>query len=135
MKNKMLGTGETGYHPLRKIRVIFSGLRYAFGDFSVLYKSILSAVMLVPVIIYNGWIDSSVIVLATSFMISAEMLNTAIEAVCDYMQSDFDRNIGMIKDVAAAATAVAIIAWLIVMVIELAELYRNFILSGMVHHV
>jgi hypothetical protein len=29
MRHKFLGTGEAGYHPLRKIRTVFSGLRYA----------------------------------------------------------------------------------------------------------
>ncbi len=125
MRNKMLGTGEKGYNPIRKMRVIISGLKYAFADFSVLYKSILSIILLIPVIIYNGWIDSSVVVLATSFMIASEMFNTAIEAICDYMQSEFDEKIGMIKDVAAAATAVAITAWIIVVSIELIELYQN----------
>jgi len=125
MRNKMLGTGEKGYHPMRKVRVIVSGLRYAFADFSVLYKTVLSLVMLVPVILYNGWIDASVVLLATGAMIAAEMFNTAIEAVCDYMQSDYDEKIGMIKDVAAAATAVVIGAWMLVMAIELYELWEK----------
>jgi diacylglycerol kinase (ATP) len=119
----MLGTGEKGYHPLRKMRVVLSGMKYAFADFSVLYKAIFSIILFVPVIFYNGWIDSSMIVLATAFMISAEMFNTAIEAICDYMQSEFDEKIGMIKDVAAAATAVAIFAWQVVVVIEIYELF------------
>ncbi len=38
---------------------------------------------------------------------------------------EFDKKIGMIKDVAAAATAVAITAWIIVVSIELIELYQN----------
>jgi diacylglycerol kinase (ATP) len=125
MRNKILGTGEKGYHPMRKLRVIVSGLRYAFADISVLYKTILSLVMLIPVILYNGWIDASVVLLATGAMIAAEMFNTAIEAVCDYMQSDYDEKIGMIKDVAAAATAVVIGAWLLVMGIELYELLQK----------
>jgi diacylglycerol kinase len=39
------------------------------------------------------------------------------------MQSEFDEKIGMIKDVAAAATAVAIFAWQVVVVIEIYELF------------
>jgi diacylglycerol kinase (ATP) len=81
--------------------------------------------MLIPVILYNGWIDASVVLLATGAMIAAEMFNTAIEAVCDYMQSEYDEKIGMIKDVAAAATAVIIGAWMLVMGIELYELWEK----------
>ena len=29
MRHKFLGTGEAGYHPLRKVRTVISGLRYA----------------------------------------------------------------------------------------------------------
>ena len=32
MRNKFLGTGTPGYNPLRKLRTIFSGLRYAVLD-------------------------------------------------------------------------------------------------------
>jgi diacylglycerol kinase (ATP) len=126
----MLGTGEKGYNPARKIRVIISGLRYAMSDFSVMYKVLFSAILLIPVIYYNGWIDSSVVILSTAFMIGAEMFNTAIEAICDYMQSEFDEKIGMIKDVAAAATAVGIAAWIIVVVVELYELYSVLAYRG-----
>jgi hypothetical protein len=29
MRNKFLGTGQAGFHPLRKVRTFASGLRYA----------------------------------------------------------------------------------------------------------
>ena len=39
MRNKFLGTGEAGYHPWRKVRTIFAGLRYSvIYDFSVAWK-------------------------------------------------------------------------------------------------
>jgi len=39
MRNKFLGTGEIGYHPIRKLRTIYCGLRYAvIYDFSVAWK-------------------------------------------------------------------------------------------------
>ena len=126
MKNEILGTGEKGYHPMRKLRVIFSGLRYAVADFSVLYKVIFSSIVLVPVVLYNGWIDSSIIVLTTAVMIAAEMFNTAIEAICDFIHKEYHEQIRMIKDVAAAATGVAILAWLIVMCIESIELWNIY---------
>lgn len=51
MRNKFLGTGEPGYHPIRKLRVIWSGLRSAaLYDFSVAYKLVLSAVLLIVVV-------------------------------------------------------------------------------------
>ena len=126
MKNKFLGTGESGYHPLRKFSVILSGLRFAVvHDFSVLYKVVISGIILVPVLIFNTWIDASLLVLSTGVMISAELFNTAIEAICDFMKTDYDMKIGIIKDVAAAATGVAIFAWILVMVIEIIAIWPH----------
>ncbi len=47
MRHKFLGTGEPGYHPLRKLRTIYSGLRYAvIYDFSVTWKPVFSLLVL-----------------------------------------------------------------------------------------
>ncbi|VVS90986.1 diacylglycerol kinase [Desulfoluna spongiiphila] len=121
MKNKMLGTGDDGYNPLRKFKVIMQGLRYSASDFSVLHKFMVSVVILIPVVIYNGALDASIIVLATVFMLSAEMFNTSIEAICDFIHPEYHDKIGIIKDIAAAATGLAIFAWLLVLVVEIVE--------------
>ena len=58
MRHKFLGTGEDGYHPLRKIRTVFSGLRYAvLYDWSVTYKLILSVVVLLLAFAARAWMD------------------------------------------------------------------------------
>ncbi|AFV96696.1 MULTISPECIES: diacylglycerol kinase [unclassified Sulfuricurvum] len=120
MKNKFLETGEHGYHPLRKFRIILSGLRFAvIYDFSVLYKIIISALLLIPVILYKEWIDASLIILATGVMIAGEVFNTAIEAVCDFMETRCNEKIRIIKDIAAAAAGITIFTWVAVLVIEL----------------
>lgn len=120
MKNKFLETGEHGYHPLRKFKIILSGLRFAVAyDFSVLYKIVISLGLLIPVILYRDWVDASLIILATGVMIAGEMFNTAIEAVCDFMETNYNEKIGIIKDIAAAAAGITIFAWVAVLGIEL----------------
>ncbi len=124
MKNKFLETGEKGYHPLRKINVVFSGLRFAvLSDFSVMYKIVLSVIILIPALIFNGPLDASIILLSTGVMLSAEIFNTAIEAICDFMKTDYDEKIGIIKDVAAAATGITIVVWVAVLMIEILEFW------------
>lgn len=128
MKNKFLDTGEHGYHPFRKFKIILSGLRFAvIYDFSVMYKIILSILILIPVIIFNAWIDASLVILATGVMLAAEMFNTAIEAVCDYMETRYDEKIRMIKDVAAAATGITIFAWIIVLCMEVFKVSKVYL--------
>jgi len=124
MKNKFLNTGEQGYHPLRKVHVVLSGLRFAvLTDFSVMYKIVLSLIIMIPALIFNGALDASIIILSTGIMISAEIFNTAIEAICDFLKTDYDEKIGIIKDVSAAATGVTIVVWFLVLVIEIWEFW------------
>lgn len=124
MKNKFLGTGQKGYHPLRKFRIILSGLRFAvIYDFSVLYKIILSVAVMIPVLIFNDKVNASLIVLATAVMLSAEIFNTAIEAMCDYMETRYNEKILIIKDIAAAAAGISIFAWLAVLAFEIISLW------------
>lgn len=119
MKNKFLETGERGYHPLRKFKIILSGLRFAvLYDFSVMYKIVISFLILIPVILFREWVDVSLIILATGVMIASEVFNTAIEAVCDFMETRYNEKIGMIKDISAAATGITIFVWMLVVAIE-----------------
>ena len=128
MENKFLGTGEKGYHPLRKIKVVLNGLRFAvLHDFSVLYKVILSILVFIPVLLIDSSIiDISMIIFATGLMIAAELFNTAIEAICDFMETDYNEKIGIIKDISAAATGVIIFVWFVVLMIEVVNIYRHF---------
>lgn len=119
MENKFLGTGEKGYHPLRKIKVVMNGLKFALlHDFSVMYKLILSIVIVIPSFYFSSLMDVSVILLATGVVLAAEMFNTSIEAICDFMTTDYNEKIGIIKDIAAAATGITIVVWIVVLAIE-----------------
>ena len=51
-------------------------------------------------------------------MLAAELLNTAIEELCDCVQPERATQIGATKDTAAAAISVCMGAWVIVMLIE-----------------
>lgn len=115
MKNKFLDSGESGYHPLHKLRVILSGLRYAvLHDFSVLYKVVLSAIILIGSVSLHAWLDTAVIILATGVALAAELFNTALEALCDFVEARHNEKIRMIKDIAAAAAGVAVFVWAVV---------------------
>jgi diacylglycerol kinase (ATP) len=123
MKNKFLGTGEPGFRPLRKIKVILSGLRFAvLYDFSVAYKLALSALLIGWAFYFRRWIDFEMLLLATALVLVTEMLNTAIEAICDFVEPRENEKIKIIKDISAAATGVAITVWLIVALLEVARL-------------
>jgi diacylglycerol kinase (ATP) len=124
MKNKFLGVGDPGYHPLKKFKVILSGLRYAaLYDFSVLYKIVLSIIVLIFSLSLHAWVDTAVIILATGVALSAELFNTAVESLCDFIEIRHNEKIGMIKDIAAAAAGIAILAWALVIGAGLLEIW------------
>lgn len=123
MRNKFLGTGEAGYHPLRKIRTVFSGLRYAvLFDWSVTYKLILSVVVLMLAFAARAWVDFLLILVVTALVLVAEIFNSAIEALCDFVEARHNEKIKIIKDIAAAGVGMAIFVWLIILGVEISRL-------------
>ena len=123
MRHKFLGIGEPGYHPLRKLRTVFSGLRYAvLYDWSVTYKLVLSAVVLVAAFALRAWVDFLLILVVTAFVLVAEIFNSAIEALCDFVETSHNEKIKVIKDIAAAGVGIAIFVWMIVLAVELGRL-------------
>lgn len=123
MRNKFLGTGQTGYRPFRKLMVCLSGMRYAvLYDFSVAYKVVLSILILAVCIYYSQWVDLLTVFAATGLMLICEMFNTTIEALCDFVEDRENEKIRMIKDIAAAATGISILIWAVVLFTELSRL-------------
>ena len=119
MRNKFLGTGEAGYHPLRKLQVILSGFRFAvLHDFSVTYKVALSVVILAVAFMLRQWVDFMMILTATGLVLVAELFNSAIEAVCDFVETKENDKIRAIKDIAAAAVGISIFVWIIMLLTE-----------------
>lgn len=124
MHNKFLGTGEKGYHPIRKIRVCLSGLRYAVRyDFSVAYKMYLSIATLIVSFLFRQWVDSLLILAATALVLIAEMFNSAIEALCDFIETHENHKIKVIKDISAAAAGISILLWVVILVVEFSRLW------------
>lgn len=123
MRNKFLGTDSAGYHPLRKIRVVLAGLRFAMlHDFSVAYKMVLSSAIIVLALVFQQWVDFAMILLATGLVLTAELLNSAIEAVCDFVETRENEKIRAIKDIAAAAVGISILVWVTVVIFDIVAL-------------
>lgn len=123
MRNKFLGTGDTGYHPLRKVQTVFAGLRYAvLYDFSVAYKLVLSVAVLIATFLFREWLDFLLILVVTGLVLIAEIFNSAVEALCDFVETRHNEKIGIIKDMAAAAVGISILLWAVVLAVEVSQL-------------
>ncbi|WP_310411759.1 diacylglycerol kinase [Chamaesiphon sp. OTE_8_metabat_110] len=108
-----------GYHPIKKIKVILKGLHIAvITDFSVAYKLALSLPIAIGAIAFHKWVDLTLILLATGMMLLGELFNSAIEILCDFVESQQNPQIGAIKDIAAAAAGIGIFVWIAILIIE-----------------
>ena len=105
------------YDPLRKMRVMWHGLSLAMRDKAVAYKVVLAAVLLAIAFAQRAWLDFGLVLVTTALVLAAELLNTAIEELCDYVQPERAPQIGATKDI-AAAVSVCMGTWVIVMLIE-----------------
>lgn len=109
--------------PFKKFRVFISGLKLAIQkDKSVATQIIISLVVLSTCFWLREWLDFILILIVTGYMVIAELFNTALEWLCDYLQPNHDPRIGMIKDVAAAAVGLSIVIWLITLIFEISRL-------------
>lgn len=60
------------------------------------YKFVVSAIILIVAISLRAWVDFLVILLATAFVVFAEIINSAIEALCDFAEDRHDEKIKVI---------------------------------------
>lgn len=57
----------------------------------------------------------TILILMVSFgVLATEILNTAIEKICDFIHPDFDKRIGFIKDISAGAVVLMAILSVII---------------------
>lgn len=127
MRNKFLGTGEPGYRPAHKFLVILNGLKFSvLHDYSVAYKVILSIITMVTSYYFKQWIDLMAILIVTGMMLVSELFNSSIEAICDFLVTEENEKIGIIKDISAAATGIAILVWMLVMLYEYCKILMMF---------
>ena len=87
----------------------------------------LSAVLLIAAFWVRQWLDVLLILLATALVLIAEMLNSAIEALCDFVEERHNEKIRIIKDIAAAAAGISIGVWLVIVIVEAMRLWSRFV--------
>ncbi len=111
---------DTPYDPLRKIRIMLSGFQYAvITDFSVAYKLVVSIAVLIFAYRLRTWVDFLLIMVATGMMLMAEVFNTVIEEICDFIEPEYNERIKGIKDTAAASAGIAIFIWIFVLAYQI----------------
>lgn len=58
--------------------------------------------------------DAAIILIVSTAVLSAEIFNTAIEKICDFIQPDYDKRIGFIKDISAGAVVIMAVSSVVI---------------------
>ena len=127
LPNKFSRANAAGYNPLQKFTVVAEGFRFAVeNDRSVTRKIVISSLVILASLYFRRWLDLLLIIVVTGQALAAELFNTAIETLCDYVQPGPDEKIKAVKDVASAATGVSTLVWALVLIYEYFEILLKF---------
>lgn len=107
MKNKPL---------LRRVSFALAGLRHAFQcEKSLRFHGVAAGLVILLLLFLQPavywW---AIVVITIALVIAAEMINSAIEGICDFVQPEHDEKIKHIKDMAAGAVLIMSISAMIV---------------------
>lgn len=100
------------------IKERLSTFRHVFDGFSVLWKEehnarihiITSFIVLILSFLLNlSLIEWAIVLILIALVLSLEIINTAIENICDYISPEWHQTIKKIKDLSAAAVFLAAI--------------------------
>jgi diacylglycerol kinase len=70
-------------------------------------------------------VDVGLILLAMGLVLIAELFNSAIEVLCDFVEPQHNDRIRVTKDIAAAAAGISILVWAIVLLMEIIHLFQR----------
>lgn len=93
------------------VKAAFHGLLWIFKserNFKIELFGLFINILLIFVLNLNR-ADILFILILCGLVLISEIINTAIEKLCDYVKDDYHPKIGLIKDISAAAVLLAVI--------------------------
>ena len=87
----------------------FRGIWFILKSERNFQLELLAAIFNIFIIFYLNLskIDAILILIVCFGVLVAEIFNTAVEKICDFIQPNFDKRIGFIKDICAGAVTLA----------------------------
>lgn len=97
---------------MKKFIVAFNGIYQAFkSEFSLKFQLVVAIFIVFSGVFFNLCkVEWMLVILCIAGVISAELFNTAIEKLCDKVEPNYDKKIGLIKDISAGAVLITAIA-------------------------
>jgi len=101
---------------LRRFGFALAGLAHGLrSERSVRFEAVVLVLVLAALVVFQpGPLWWAAVALASSGVLAAELLNTAIEALADHLSPEMHPRIRIVKDCAAAAVFVSVVGALVV---------------------
>lgn len=115
---------------IKSVKNAFRGLYYIIKkEHNFRIHLIVSVfVILLGVAFQLAFIEWTILVLTIGFVIILEIINTSIEKICDFIEPNFNNQIGLIKDISAAVVLISsFISILIGLIIFIPKIEMIFI--------
>ncbi|MEM1312752.1 MAG: diacylglycerol kinase [Patescibacteria group bacterium] len=100
------------------------GIITAFKREPNLHLQVVIGILFALIAIVNQrWITGMANIILMSVVISLEMLNSAIETICDLVQPQYNAKVKIIKDMAAGSVLIVALSWLVVLVYQILVIF------------
>jgi len=111
----------------QKSKLWLEGLQYAFSkDRNLFIQTFVIIVLLIILEIYlENWELIKQTILFGTLVIILELINTAIELICDFIHPEWNIQIKRIKDIGSSIVAIAILTTLTLTAIDIWILVRG----------
>jgi diacylglycerol kinase len=81
-------------------------------------------VFLTTTLLFDDWFHFLFLFGVTGLMVVAEIFNSSIGALCDYIQPEHDTLVNAVKDMAVSASWVAVLIWAVNILVVVYEPVR-----------
>jgi diacylglycerol kinase (ATP) len=112
------------YNPFTSFGYASRGVVDAFKSEPNLRYQIVVGFTTAGIALFTGrWILAMANLVFMGIVMSLEAMNTAIEAICDFIEPELNPKIRFIKDVSAGAVLISSLTWATVLVFQFATLF------------
>ncbi|MDH4129227.1 MAG: diacylglycerol kinase family protein [Spirochaetota bacterium] len=96
---------------INSFKAAFVGIREGFfSQWNIKFHLLATLIIIVVAVYFHvSAIEWSILLLCCSLVISFELINTALEKLCDYIEPNKNEKIRIIKDISAAAVLISAI--------------------------
>lgn len=109
---------------MQKLNCSFAGFRYALADKSFALECAVG-VFFAPILLFYpniGTIQKAIIFGTYGLLLAFELMNTAIEKLCDRISRQYDEDIKVIKDISSSAVFLIVL----ILICEIILIYLHF---------